>query len=237
MKLSLRKKLILGFMSIGLFISISFSFFMYKNSYQLFFNNFKKHKLSLLNFCSSLIDGDIHSKFINHTSIQTPEFKNYHKILNSFLSKENKEEYIYLYTLNYNPIHKKYYYALDSTVTQRDTVWVESELFSFSIYVDENKITFSHDFLYSDNEFEIQNNLSNKYKLEGIKKNNYYSIRLNQGELIKIYLVQGKVIIGVDSKTITDNITYYNKVLKIDDKTMQFKISMTFSVSNSSVCS
>jgi serine phosphatase RsbU (regulator of sigma subunit)/HAMP domain-containing protein len=227
MKLSLRKKLILGFMSIGLFISISFSFFMYKSSYQLFFNNFKKHKLSLLNFCSSFIDGDIHSKFIDSASIQTREFKNYHRILNSFLAKENKEEYIYLYTLNYNPIQKKYFYALDSTITPRDTVWVESELFSFSIYTDEKKVTFNYDFLYADNEFEIQNNLSKKYKLESIKKDNYYTILLNQIELVQIFYTNNKVTVKVDSNTILDNITHVNKIVKVDDKTIQFKISMT----------
>ena len=101
MKLSLRLKLFLGFITLNFVVSSLLGYFMYQSSSERFFENFRDHKLSIARFISTAIDGDVHEKLTTPESSKDPHFLVYIRLLNTIWKQEKEVQYIY--TLNYRP--------------------------------------------------------------------------------------------------------------------------------------
>nr|HPG52731.1 hypothetical protein [Spirochaetota bacterium] len=135
MKLSLRFKLFLGFITLNFVVSSLLGYFMYQSSSKRFFENFRNHKLSIARFLSTAIDGDIHERLTTVEASKTePRFMEYVKLCNKTWKHEKEVQYIY--TLNFDRVNDRLYYVLDGKIPEQDIMWFETPSFAFDYYVD-----------------------------------------------------------------------------------------------------
>ncbi|MCX7998323.1 MAG: SpoIIE family protein phosphatase [Leptospiraceae bacterium] len=142
MKLSLRSKLLSGFIIINLCSSFLLGFSMYSQSMNMFLNEFRNSKLTFAKYVASLVRGEEHRNFKNASSALDPHYK---EIFKKILTIQKNEPSIkYVYTLNYDPQKDELYYAFDtSKLLNKHAVWVESDNLSFLVYLDKN-LTFEY---------------------------------------------------------------------------------------------
>ncbi len=154
MKLSLRMKLFLGFMTLNLTVSLLFGFFMYKASSDRFFNTFREHKLSIARFISAAIDGDVHESFTTPESSKNPKFWRYIKIISD--TWKNEKEVRYIYTLNYDRKQNKLFYGLDGNIPEQDIMWFETPSFAFDYFFDKDgRMTVEYNYTFYKEDFDI----------------------------------------------------------------------------------
>ena len=136
MKLNLRLKLFLGFITLNFVVSSLLGYFMYQSSSERFFENFRQHKLSIARFISTAIDGDVHERMTTDESAKDPHFMMYVRLINTIWKQEKEVQYIY--TLNYDRVKDHLYYVLDGNIPEQDIMWFETPSFAFDYYVDKN---------------------------------------------------------------------------------------------------
>ncbi|HOT46138.1 MAG TPA: SpoIIE family protein phosphatase [Spirochaetota bacterium] len=184
MKLSLRMKLFLGFMTLNLTVSLLFGFFMYKASSDRFFSTFREHKLSIARFISTAIDGDVHESFTTKESAQGPKFWRYIKIMNT--TWKNEKEVRYIYTLNYDRKQNKLFYALDANIPEQDIMWFETPSFAFDYFFDKDgRMTVEYNYTFYKEDFDINTDIGK------------VRISLRNGKDKKQLLVQGQPVFEV----------------------------------------
>jgi serine phosphatase RsbU (regulator of sigma subunit)/HAMP domain-containing protein len=110
MTLTLRKKLIFGFLGLDIALSFLLGIFMYQFAYGMFLENFKNHKVSTVKFLSAIISGEEHSKVKSNGLEEIPIVENYIVILEKVYASDKSLDSIY--TINYDSTVDKYYYAL-----------------------------------------------------------------------------------------------------------------------------
>ncbi|TFH41690.1 MAG: hypothetical protein E4G96_05000 [Chrysiogenales bacterium] len=158
MKINLRLKLFLGIISLNFGVLSVLGFFMYSISSDRFFDQFLKHKLSIAQFLSSAIDGDIHEKMSTPESSARPEFMQYIRIMNAILKKE--KDIRYFYTVNYDRKNNRLYYVLDSNIPEQDIMWFEVEHFAFYYFIDKKgRLTVEYDDTLHNKNFEIDTDI------------------------------------------------------------------------------
>jgi hypothetical protein len=112
---------------------------------------FLEDKKNLILNISELIDGDLHSKFIYKESSETPE---YYKLLNFFVELSKREKFVtWIYSLNYNKKDNLFIYAVDPSITEYDTIWIESKYFGFEVYRNKNEMLVIK---WNDMEYEVE---------------------------------------------------------------------------------
>lgn len=184
MKLSLRMKLFLGFMTLNLTVSLLFGFFMYKASSDRFFSTFREHKLSIARFVSTAIDGDVHESFTTPESSKNPKFWRYIKILST--TWKNEKEVRYIYTLNYDRKQNKLFYALDGNIPEQDIMWFETPSFAFDYFFDKDgRMTVEYNYTFYKDDFDIATDIGK------------VRISLRNGADKKQLLVQGQPVFEV----------------------------------------
>ncbi len=184
MKLSLRMKLFLGFMTLNLTVSLLFGFFMYKASSDRFFSTFREHKLSIARFVSTAIDGDIHESFTTPESSKNPKFWQYIKLINT--TWKHEKEVRYIYTLNYDQKNDKLFYALDANIPDQDIMWFETPSFAFDYFFDKDgRMTVEYNYTFYKEDFDISTDIGK------------VRISLRDGKDKKQLLVQGQPVFEV----------------------------------------
>ncbi len=185
--ISLQKKLLISFVGISLFLSMLLSFTLYVFSYNLFFKNFKEHKVSTLNLVATLLKGDEHQTFNERQSMETGSYKKFQKILSEFYKLDNQKQY--LYTLNYNRVTETLSYAIDSVMNREDIIWIENDKFSFQVTFDERgKVFIKYNFINYIKDFEFAD-----------KSNHKNQIQFVEFEKVHQILINGKLILEIDS--------------------------------------
>jgi two-component system, NtrC family, sensor kinase len=154
-----------------------------KVSSEIFLRMFLDDKKNLIVNISELIDGKLHSSFSFKKVTETPE---YNKLLNFFVDLSKREQYItWIYSINYTKDTDEFTYAIDPSITEYDTVWIESKFFGFEVYrTNINKLIVKwNDLEYSDSFTVIFKDFKSHVKIE-------------QGEIGKIY-INGTLILNV----------------------------------------
>ena len=154
MKINLRLKLFIGFMTLNFTISCLLGFLLYRTSSDRFFNTFRAHKLSLARTISTAIDGNIHAGFTAPETMQGPDFKRYIGFISTIAKKESDVRYIY--TLNLNPSDGKLYYALDGNIPPQDIMWFETPSLAFDYYFNSDGVlTVEYNYSFHTKDFTV----------------------------------------------------------------------------------
>lgn len=182
MKLSLRFKLFLGFITLNFVVSSLLGYFMYQSSSKRFFENFRNHKLSIARFLSTAIDGDIHERLTTVEASKTePRFMEYVKLCNKTWKHEKEVQYIY--TLNFDRVNDRLYYVLDGKIPEQDIMWFETPSFAFDYYVDPTgRLTVEYNYSLYTEDFTIDTDIG------------AIQVGLNNGPGNKQLLIEGKPI-------------------------------------------
>ncbi len=225
MNWSLKRKLILGYFILGLVISIFSSLNIYFSTKDNFLENFKKHKLSILNVTSKIIDGDIHKKFNSKRAVKTPEFNLYFKKLRSIYISE--KELHYFYTINYNKIDNEFYYVIDPVVRPNDIIWIESEFFSLEAFLDENnELIIDYNSLKHTRDFEFNTTSGNKINVQFLKENNQRGIFINGKKVFEVSILSKEVL--VENIKLSRQVEFINTKVPIEDKKIDTRVSISF---------
>ena len=154
-----------------------------KVSSEIYLQMFLEDKKNLILNISELIDGDLHSKFTYKNSSETPE---YVKLLNFFVELSKREKFVtWIYSLNYNKKDNQFIYAIDPSITEYDTIWIESKYFGFEVYRNKNEML-----VIKWNDMEYKNSFTVNFL--DFKSN----VKIEQGEIGKIY-INGTLILNV----------------------------------------
>ncbi len=158
MKLSLRLKLFLGFITLNFVVSSLLGFFMYRSSSERFFENFREHKLSIARFISTAIDGDVHERLTTPESSKDPHFMQYIRIINRVW--KNEKEVRYIYTVNYDWARDHFFYGLDGNIPDHDIMWFETPSFAFSYFLDKaGRPTIDYNYTLYTEDFDIDSDI------------------------------------------------------------------------------
>lgn len=111
MVFTLRKKLIIGFLGLDIAISFLLGIFMHQLAYGMFQEDFKRHKISIAKFMSSVISGEDHASILSNKDMDNPNTQYYAGVIQKIYLNESSVQSIY--TLNYNKEENTLYYALD----------------------------------------------------------------------------------------------------------------------------
>ncbi len=183
MTLTLRKKLILGFIGLDIGISLLLGVFMYEFSYKMFLDNFKNHKCSIAKLISTTIKGEEHEQIVSVKDFQNPFFLKYLSFLEKIYQNEKSAHYIY--TLNYNPKTENFYYAIDATKSEKDTIWIETEIFAYNFYLgDSGELTANYNYYLHTKKFEVNTSIGNT-KHEFTKEGNHHYLKVNDKIILK----------------------------------------------------
>lgn len=226
MNLSLRNKLIFGFVGLDILVSILLGSFMYTASYDLFFTNYKKHKLSITKFIASAIEGENHAEFKSIDVQNRQDYKNYQRMINSIY--RNEKEVRYIYTLNYIKSTDKLIYALDSDVAEKDQVWIETELFAYSFHVTkEGKMAVEYDLVEYTSDFTIdtarEGLTTHQFVYNGTEK----IFRINNVDVLKVVSESPLIV-----ETVAGKIDSLNRSEKFDFVVKDHTYNMLLSFSN-----
>ena len=141
MNLTLRNKLILGFIGLDIGISLLLSAFLYRFSYEMFLDNFLNHKISIAKYISTTIEGEELEKINSEKDLTNSIFEKYKRLLEKIYQNETSVKYIY--TLNYNPDNENLYYAIDTNraykTLSNDNILIKSDFFTYSLFVNDSK--------------------------------------------------------------------------------------------------
>lgn len=172
-----------------------------KVSSEIYLKMFLADKKNLILNISELIDGELHSSFSFKKVTETFEYK---KLLTFFVDLSKREQYItWIYSINYIKEKDEFIYAIDPSITEYDTVWIESKFFGFEVYRKnkEKLIVKWNDLEYTDS-FTVV--------FQDFKSN----VTIEQGDIGKIY-INGTLILNVPTIDIT-----YGEIhgVRIDEK-------------------
>ncbi|MBK8395261.1 MAG: SpoIIE family protein phosphatase [Leptospiraceae bacterium] len=188
MNLTLRNKLILGFIGLDIGISLLLSAFLYRFSYEMFLDNFLNHKISIAKFISTTIEGEELEKLNSAKDLTNSIFEKYKRFLEKIYQNETSVKYIY--TLNYNPDNENLYYAIDTNRTyktlSKDNIWIKSDFFTYNLFVNDSKeliANYNNQLQKGKFEFHFEGSL---IKNEVIREANYYYLKINDKIVLKI---------------------------------------------------
>jgi class 3 adenylate cyclase/HAMP domain-containing protein len=223
MRYSIRTKISASFIFMNVIISIGLGLSLYITMLNLFVMEFQSHKLSLARMISYSIKGNSHKKINNPKSISASYYKKYFQLINKIFKSEPNIKYIY--TLNYEPTTKLLTYAIDGKLSENDTIWVESNVFSFSFYYNENDLIIENGINKDHLDFSL--NIDNKpVNVKVLQTKLIDKILINDQEIISIQKQNGMKYI-VNKNTINSENSSRNKSVIINEKVVEFQISLT----------
>ncbi len=135
---SLRVKLSIGFIFLNIISAFAISFTIYLLSLNMFISDFRTHKLSIAKFIAKFLNAEEHKKFNSLDAIKNDKYIYYYDLIKNYYQEEKNIKYIY--TLNFNQKENKLTYAIDSNSIDRNTIWIDSKMFSISASNENNKI-------------------------------------------------------------------------------------------------
>lgn len=200
---SIRYKIIFGLLGIQILIFSLLGYTIFDIMQKELVDKLRAYMLSVAQACAGAIDPIKHSTFKSHEAKSDPDYIRYFHYLNTIYSRE---KYIsYIYTVNYDPEKDKFFYALDGADAETDKIWLESELFGFSIYNNaSNQITVRYDSKEYNSDFSIQTSkgminigISNKPRQK--------KIFINEIEVIKFISDEPLVITSANKEMHTLN--------------------------------
>ena len=173
-KVKFQTKLFISNIFLTLLACTLLGFSVSKVSSEIYLQSFLNNKKNLMQNISELINGDVHSSFIDIKAFGNPQYK---KLLKYLIDLSKREKYItWIYTLNYN-INGYFTYAIDPSLTTFDTIWIESRYFGMEVYRNSNnKIIIRWNDVEYDTHFSII--------FEDIKSN----VKIEQGDIPKLYI-------------------------------------------------
>lgn len=184
MKINLRFKLFLGFMTLNFVIACLLGFFMYRASTDRFFKKFLEHKLSIARIISTALDGDTHKSLSKRASSETRKYREYIKFISSIAKQEKDVRYIY--TINYDRAQDRLFYCLDGNIPDQDLIWFETPYFAFDMFFDKTgRMTVEYNYTFYTTDFNITTDIGK------------VRVSLRDGEDKKQLLVDGKPVFTV----------------------------------------
>lgn len=129
MRFGIRKKIFIVTLVTSTLISFIIGFTIFKQAYHLFLNNFLKDKMALSRTIADALDGDDLARFVTPESLSDPAYREYQRYLN--MTKNRNKEITILYAVVYDSDKGYYLYTVDAGINDENTLWVESESFSF----------------------------------------------------------------------------------------------------------
>lgn len=168
----------------------------------------RAYMLSVAQACAGAIDPVKHSSFKTIQSKSDPEYWRYFHYLNSIYTRE---KYIsYIFTVNYDSEQDKFFYGVDGANAEIDKVWLESQLFGFSIYNNTSgQLTVKYDSTEYNSDFSIHTpNGDVKIGINNKPKNK--KILINDMEVIRVISDEPFVILSAGK-----DVHALNRYLKI----------------------
>jgi hypothetical protein len=136
-KISLKSKILLGFIILNILINGILGISLYKVSESIYFESFIAHKLSLARSISYTFSGIELKNLADPLALKLDKFW---EIYNHILRVEKKEKHIvWIFALFFDREKNTLSYAIDGTIFGLDTVWLENKNFGFQFYKNENK--------------------------------------------------------------------------------------------------
>ncbi|MDX1957747.1 MAG: SpoIIE family protein phosphatase [Leptospiraceae bacterium] len=225
MNLNLRNKLVIGFVILDIFLSIVLGVTMYIYSIDMFIADFRTHKLSIARFIANSIKGEIHQNFNSHDKVKDPMFREYFRIVNGIYRQEITTKYIY--TLNYRD--NKLTYGIDANIINSDTIWVESQLVSFFVFMKNGLVMIDYDYQLYKESFSIDLKDKGEIRIEINQKENIKSVSVEGQEVVRI--IQDEPMKGMVNSTLID-LTHRAATNRIKVHNQEVNFIMTFSEKN-----
>ena len=118
-------------------LSILVTGFLYRHVDQAYFQQFRQANLALAESVAASIDGDQHTQLKSRPDTDSPFYQTVFRYLQSIKSQNAYIDYIY--SVNYDASENEFRYAVDATLVNHDTIWVESPDLSFYIEISQGK--------------------------------------------------------------------------------------------------
>ncbi|MCB1308629.1 MAG: HAMP domain-containing protein, partial [Leptospiraceae bacterium] len=136
------RRVFLALMSIMVLLCVVITGVMHTVVDRMHFKQFRNYNRALAETLAASIDGTRHARLNQLESVRDP----YYNSLSRYLRQvQSRHPYIdYIYTLNFNPADDEFTYAVDATLVEADTIWVESSDYSFYIQVQPDDIRLIH---------------------------------------------------------------------------------------------
>jgi serine phosphatase RsbU (regulator of sigma subunit) len=121
-----------GFILLDFLISGLLGTFLYKVSETIYFQSFIEHKLSLARSISYTFNGIDLNKLAEPNALKLDKFW---EIYNHIVKIEKKEKHVvWIFALFYDRDKEEMRYAIDGTIFDLDTLWIENKNFGFQFY-------------------------------------------------------------------------------------------------------
>ncbi|MBN2324957.1 MAG: adenylate/guanylate cyclase domain-containing protein [Spirochaetes bacterium] len=151
MKFGIRKKIFFITLGVSIVISFVIGFFIYRQAYRLFLENFLNEKLALARCIADALDGDELASFTTPEALSDETYRYYQRYLHDI--KNDNEDVSYLYAIVYDRRRGHHVYTLDANINETHTLWVETDLFALicrfndgSFLIEHEQKTYTDDF-------------------------------------------------------------------------------------------
>ncbi len=128
-------------LSLGISLAVGYS--IYYVAIENYTQLFLKSKLNLAKAIAASIDAKVHETLVDENAKKNPEYQRYLAYLNSVTKAE--PIITYLYTLHYDKINKRLFYAIDAQIAKSDIIWVETRDFAFDMHFENDALLIEYD--------------------------------------------------------------------------------------------
>jgi class 3 adenylate cyclase/HAMP domain-containing protein len=222
---TLRFKFTFAFVILNLILSAVVGYVFYTVFRNELLQTILEDRKNLAVVLGSSIEAKIHDSFHSSSDFKNPEFikiqKRFNQILNTFSGIS------YLYTLRYDSSLDEFLYVINGQNAGCDTVWVESDLFSFEVRMKggESSTVYYNGKEYSES-FNISLDGSTTYTVEIPSNSNSNTLFIN-GEFIFKQIDFDQFEINTKSSTLDNDNRYAVETLSISGRPVTVYTSIT----------